>query len=160
MGERLRRLLIRIRGALGLTAIGGLAGGFVGAAMAFVEAIVARSIPLRLNGLISGGARFAIMGASAGLGFSVLLGILKGKRQLRDVSTASAAALGAVAGALFPLAFFMLEGWAGVGLGTLSIFFGVSGALGAGFGSTAVAVAKRAERAELSAVDAPPRLPE
>jgi hypothetical protein len=68
--------------------------------------------------------------------------------------------MGAVAGGIFPAVFFTLEGWAGVELATILTFFGISGVLGAAFGSTVVAVAKRAEQAELRGVDSPPQLPE
>jgi len=158
MKTRFGRLLIKLRGALGLTVTGGLAGSLIGAALALIEGVVGVG-PLRTSAVILGGTRFAILGASAGLGFSVLLGSLRARHRLEEVSTWSAAVMGAVAGGLFPAAFFTLSGWAGVEGATILGFFGISGVLGAAFGSAVVAVAKRAEQAKLRAADPPPRLP-
>ncbi len=139
--------LRRLRGLLGLSAVGGTVGGILGVVYAFVTSFLGLgSIAFGSVGWTA--ALWAGFGAAAAGGVGLVLATLESRRSLGELSAGRAALGGAVVGALAPLAVvFALTG--GIYVSGVSFVAGLSGLLGAGLGAGFVSMAKRAEKAEL-----------
>lgn len=144
----------KARGILGTGLVWGALGGVVGLVWGFFGAM---SDPAPLSEwLMSLGLGFSGFGFLAGAGFAATLSILDGRRTLRELSAARAAAWGGLAGFALPLALVAsLSGGALPLLPAVSVaavFGTVTAALGAG----TVIVARRQD--ELQAAESRPLL--
>ncbi len=145
-----RGFWIKLRGLLGLGAIGGAIGAIVGAGWFIVSGLLAGSVVVSAVGnaaMVYGSFGFF---TTAGLGF--ILANARSKASLDDISVGWSGLIGAAAGAAFPLVFNivllqsllplrLIMGFLPI-MGTLGVF---GGALTAGM----VAAAKRQQRNEL-----------
>jgi len=90
------------RGILGTGVVWGTLGGVVGVVWALIGSMTDPA-PLS-EWLLSLGLGFSGFGFLAGTGFAATLSLLDGRRTLRELSTARAAAWGGLAGFALPLA--------------------------------------------------------
>jgi hypothetical protein len=138
----MKRVLEKLRSILGTSAIGGLLGSICGGALLGVGALVASGEVTA--GMFALGVAFAGgVGAFIGGVFGTLLALSK-RRGLDELSLGRSATLGALAGAIFPLAAAVLTGGWLIPLVPVQVAFlsGVSGTLGAALSAGLVAVAK------------------
>lgn len=137
--------LRRLRGLLGLGALGGIAGALIGVGWVMVEILLGGSSTFRPSvGTMS--AVWGVVGASTGVGFGILLTATSGRRRLEDVTYGRAALLGGIAGAVCPIIVGSVVAGSLPPLGIGLWLAGVGGCVGAGVGAGLVGVAKRAQR--------------
>lgn len=144
----------KVRGILGLSAVGGVLGGLYGAARLGVLAILG-SGTFVLEGLMMGVATYAGFAAIAIGGVGLLLATAGSRLSLDQLSPFRAGAVGALLGAAAPV-LFILATWSGaVGTAALLSVALRFGLLGGILGGGLVAVAKRADPALPRAGDDP-----
>ncbi len=138
----------KIRGVLGLGVIGAGIGFLLSGTFGFVVLLVERGLPLDLARLATGVVPWTLLGGFTGLGLGVLIAITAASRRLEELPLWKMAVFGALAGALFiPAYYLVVGGWRS----SLLPFVGVTAALGGILSTSMVALAKRAHRNELSA---------
>lgn len=128
----------RIRGALGMGLVWGVAWLGVGLVLLAIVGPDAADVPFPLG--------FGALGFLAGVAFSGVLGLIEGRRTFDQMSLPRFAAWGGLGGALFAAVFVAVAGLgveALVGLGV--VFGGASAACAAG----SLALARRAEDRDL-----------
>lgn len=134
----------KLKGLLGLTAVGGAIGAIYGAVRAgFIMMTGFGFEPALLTSMMTSHALFAGL-TTAGLG--VTLATVGSRLSLRELSPWRAAAIGGLLGAAIPVGFIALTF---TGFGAPAIFASVAaryGLLGAALGGGLVAVAQRADR--------------
>jgi hypothetical protein len=141
----MKRVLDKLRSILGTSAVGGLLGSVFGGTLLGVGTLVASGEVTA--GMFALGVAFAGgVGAFIGGAFGTLLALSK-RRGLDELSLGRSAALGALAGAIFPVAAAVLTGGWLVPLVPVQVAFlsGVLGTAGAALSAGLVAVAKDAE---------------
>ena len=145
-GVEMRGWLTKIRGVVGLGAVGGAIGGVLGAGWALVNGVLAWGAIIPEN-LMVGAMVWGGFGAFAASGFGVLLGAIAARGSLDDLPLWKAGLMGGVAGASFPFAIVVLTGG-----GLLQIAFpallsvvGLCGGLGALLTFGMVAIARRGD---------------
>lgn len=154
----MKRWLHPLRGLFGLGAAGGLVGAGIGGCWFLVESLMGGygfyGVSLGLMAAVWG-----VLGAVTGVGFGLLLTATSSGRSLDDVSLWRGGALGAVAGALGPVAVLSLMVGSAPPIGIGLWFAGVGGALGAGLGAGLLSMAKKAQGDDaLEPADASPLL--
>lgn len=146
----------KIRGVLGLSLIGGVFSAAVGGVIATVLVVAEMGMPgfgLLADLLRDVTPLFFVGGAVTTGGFATLLAATSGGRTLADLTYRRVALMGAFVGTLLPVGLIVAEAGFAV---LIDVFvdalpaFGVFAASGAVLTSTLVALAKRAERRELS----------
>ena len=141
----MKRVLEKLRSILSTSAVGGFLGSVFGGALLGVGVLVS-------SGEVTAGMFALGLAFSGGVGafiggvFGTLLTLSK-RRSLDELSLGRSAALGAVAGAIFPMAAAILTGGWLVPLVPIQVAFlsGQFGTLGAGLSAGLVAVAKDAD---------------
>ena len=146
----MRRWLVRLRGVLGLSAIGGGAGAILGAAWAVVSSLMTSGTVIGVS-VVSGAILWGVFGAFAGGGFGVLLATLGSRHSLEDIAIWRAGLWGASAGAAVPVVTMSLLNGAFPPVMAMLPFLGFCAGLGGLLGSGLVAIAKRAPTEQLGA---------
>ena len=160
----------KLRGIVGLGLIGGVAGFLTGALWGITSSLVRSGIffdaeYLRFLGRMALGnaTGFMLIGASTGAGFATLLAAFDPSRSIDDLPLWRMGLFGALVGAAFPplyvIAAMGLPGYL-ASAPTLLPVMGVLAGVGAVFTTSVVAIAKRANRSELSADDTRKPLPD
>lgn len=145
MGSWLRRL----RGALGNAVTWAVAWGGVGAALGLYFGIGALPMGVSIwQAIVGTAASLAAAGFVAGGSFAVVLGVMERNHTLADLRVPRLALWGAVAGMLVPTVQLLVSGFPG-GMTTAMIVMGITGLMGAGCSAGSLALARRADRAEL-----------
>lgn len=139
----------RVRGLVGITALWGLIGGFVGAAMYFVRYQPWPSREVHWDRVIEFLSRFvgagALWGSICGLAFGIVIWSLGRRSSLQQISSRRFMAWGAMAGAAFPVLIYtpaVLRG-AYAAIPFFSMITAVSTIAGALFAQTIFAMARR-----------------
>lgn len=141
----MNRILGRLRSILGTSLLGGAVGALFGGSLLGVGALVAPgevTIVLFALGVgLAGG-----VGAFVGGAFGTMLALAP-RRDLDELSLTSSAAMGGLAGAVFPVVAAVFTGGWLVPLvpAQIGLLSGVFGVLGAGLATGLVAVAKDAD---------------
>jgi hypothetical protein len=144
---RMRRWLYRLRGLLGLGALGGVLGGLIGAGWVVIEMLSGGPSMFRLS-FAAMSTIWGIVGATTGVGFGLLLTATSAGRRLEEVTNRRAALLGGVAGAACPIIVGTLMAGSLPPLGLGLWLAGIGGLGGAGVAVGVIGIAKRAERRE------------
>ena len=161
MNDLIRRVLTKARGVLGLGLIGAAVGLLGGAVVGLLSLLIETGFPtgiehwgVLLRGALVNAATWSGLGAFTGIGFGALMAVTDGKRSLEELSQWKMGLLGAVAGGLFlPLREIYENVLTVAELAQLLPSIGILGAFGAALGSSMVALAKRAHRVEVAAVE-------
>lgn len=159
MRQLLKRLARKARGVMGLGVVGGVAGLLLGGVWGVVGAVARSGIFFDVGYLrflwqmaLGSGLGFAMIGAFTASGFGVLVAAADSRKSLEDLPLWRMGLFGALMGAVFPPVLVIsrvgLTGYLGgvVSLLPVSAVLGLAGGLGT---ASLVAIAKRAERAEL-----------
>jgi len=125
-----KKWLRRIRGAIGMGLTWALAWFGAGIVLLFIVGFGAADVPFPLG--------FGLLGFLAGVTFSVVLGIVEGRRRFDQMSLPRFALWGGIGGLLFSLIFVLAAGLAGDVLLVVGPVFALSGA-GCAAGSLALA---------------------
>lgn len=154
--------MTRLRALLMLGVLGGVAGGFGAAIWATAQRVFGLGFASWADviGLAQGG---TIFGAAGAVGVGAMLATLEARSSLEELSLPRMGLLGAAVGVALPTLFLLVTSGTVHFTGAPRIVFNVVGAgavLGAAFSTSLVAVAQRAQRAELAAVDQVRALPE
>lgn len=136
----MRRWLRRIRGAFGMGLAWALAGVLVGGFIELVDNILPGALPIASR-VDMWPQTLAIPGFLGGVIFSVVLGIVGGRRRFGELSLPRFAAWGASAG--------LLLGGLAMALGAPAIFIGIMTLGSAIAASGSLALARMAEKREL-----------
>ena len=112
--------LKRIRGAVGIGLVWGFAWFAAGMLLLLVVGPDAADVPFPLG--------FGALGFLAGLTFSMVLGLMEGRRRFEEMSMGRFAAWGGTGGLLFSAIFTLLTGLGVDALLFLGPVFGLSGA--------------------------------
>lgn len=157
------RLKAKIRGIFGLGIIGGVAGFVTGAVWGVVSSAVRSGVFLDVDFLrfvgrmaLGNATGFMMIGVFTGAGFGAMLAVVDSKRSIEELPLWRMALFGALVGAAFPPIFVIWRIGVAAYLGSALSFvpvMGVLGGIGGVLTASMVAMAKRASRAELSAVD-------
>lgn len=139
-------LLQRVRGALGLGLVWGLAWFTAGMALLLVVGPDAADVPFPLG--------FGALGFLAGIVFSGVLALAEGRRSFEQMSLGRFAAWGAVGGAAFASVFGLAAGLTGELIGLVPIF----ALAGAGSAAGTLALARKATGQIGGRADEPPAL--
>lgn len=140
----------RLRGFLGLGAIGGAIGAVLGGAWFLVSGLVAGSFVF--GALTNAVIVYGSFGFFTTSGLSLLLAGRRSKSSLDDISVAWSGLIGATAGAAFPIVFNIVMLQSLLPLRLIGQFLPIMGALGLFGGALTagmVAAAKKQHRAEL-----------
>ncbi len=142
----MRGLLTKVRGVLGLGAVGGAIGAVLGAGWAMVTGLMAWGAIIPGNMLV-GAMVWGGFGAFAASGFGVILGVMGARGSLDDLPLWKAGLMGAVAGASFPFALFALAtgGLLNLAFPALLSVVGLCSGLGAMLSFGMVAIARRGD---------------
>lgn len=136
----------KVRGILGLSAVGGVIGGLYGAVRLGLMAIFGSGTFI-MEGLLLGMATYATFAAIATGGVGLLLATAGSRLSLEELSPLRAGIVGGLLGAAAPV-LFVLATWSGgvaaPALVSVALRFGVLGGI---LGGGLVAVAKRADPA-------------
>lgn len=137
----------KLKGLVGLSAVGGVIGAIYGAARAAILAFTGFGwAPDIFMGMITSHAGFAAL-TTAGVG--ITLATVGSRLSLSELSPWKAALVGGVCGAAIPLGVIALT-FTGVGMPGVFLAIGARyGMLGAALGGGLVAVAQRADRRAL-----------
>ena len=155
----IQRVFEGARGILGLGAIGGglgLSVGFLGdLLLRIAETGIVVGADQWVNVLqmaVRSGTQWALVGVFVGSGFGSLVALTAGRRALDELATGRMAYLGGLVGALFlPVYISLREGWSGLLATEVLPMMGITAAIGAALSASAIAIAKRAHRAEIAA---------
>lgn len=153
---KLSDLARTLRGLLGVTGLGGAAGALVGAFLASARGLVGWGAAWAWPDVIGVATGGFLYGATCGLGFGLALLAVDSKRSLRELPLWRMAALGALLGAGVPVVFMLLTSGLDHFLYAPGIVASVTtqgAVLGGLVASSMVALAQRADRAELAQVD-------
>jgi len=133
-----KKWLRRIRGAIGMGLTWAFAWFAAGIALLLVVGFGAADVPFPLG--------FGFLGFLAGVTFSVVLGIVEGRRRFDQMSLPRFALWGGVGGLLFSVLFVTA---AGLGANILLVLGPVFALSGAGCAAGSLALARMAEGREL-----------
>jgi hypothetical protein len=154
----------KVRGVLGLGVIGaaiGFVAGPIGDILLRLAFMALQGVPdvpnlwsPILSGAVSAAVDWSLLGAFTGIGFGTMLALTDGRRTLDQLPQWRMGLFGGIAGALFLGAYVLVQGEWRLALGP-SFFaaVGVASALGAGLTTSIVALAKRARRQEMAAIE-------
>lgn len=134
----MKKWLRRIRGAIGMGLTWAFAWFAAGIALLLVVGFGAADVPFPLG--------FGFLGFLAGVTFSVVLGIVEGRRRFDQMSLPRFALWGGVGGLLFSVLFVTA---AGLGANILLVLGPVFALSGAGCAAGSLALARMAEGREL-----------
>lgn len=129
----MNKWLRRLRGAIGMGLTWAAAWFGVGMVLLLIVGPDAADVPFPLG--------FGALGFLAGISFSVVLGVIEGRRSFDQMSLPRFAGWGAVGGVLLSALFVLAAGLGGNALLGLAFVFGLSGAVCAG---SSLALARRA----------------
>jgi len=151
----MKRIVGKLRGLLGLGAIGGVAGFVGGTLWAGTLNLLGLAFPT-LWDVVGLGGGAGLSGAACGIGFGTLLIALESKKTLEDLPLWRMGLLGAAAGALVPTVYMLATSGLFHFVNAPQIVVSVVGygaALGGLLSSTMVGLAKRAQQAQLASPD-------
>jgi hypothetical protein len=151
----LKRIVAKLRGLLGLGAIGGIAGFVGGTLWAGALNLLGLAYPT-LWDIVGLGGGAGLSGAACGIGFGALLVTVESGRTLENLPLWRMSLLGAAAGALVPTVFMLATSGLFHFVNAPQIVISVVGygaILGGLLSSTMVSLAKRAQQAELARTD-------
>lgn len=134
--------LRRVRGAIGMGLTWAFAWFAAGMVLLLIVGPDAADVPFPIG--------FGFLGFLAGTTFSGIVGLVEGRRSFDQMSIPRFAGWGALGGLLFSGAFVLV---AGLGGGVLAILAPVFSLAGAGCAASALALARRADTAELGSGD-------
>jgi hypothetical protein len=146
----------KIKGLLGLGAVGAGLGAIVGTAWFTISGLLAGTVVLK--GVANAAIVYGSFGFFTASGLGLLLANARSKVSLDEVSVAWSGLIGAVAGAAFPLVFNVLMLQSLLPLRMISAFLPIMGALGLFGGALTagmVAAAKHEHRKEVGSGSAP-----
>lgn len=154
--SRTGRLGKRLRGLLGLGAIGGAVGAVLGAPWGVVVWLRGWDGGPLIEQLLNFGALGFVAGGMCAVGFGGLLATLDRRTSLADLPLWRMALFGAFVGAALPALFLLSTSGTAHFVtvpGLVASIVATGGVLGAGLATTLVGVAKRAHRRELATVE-------
>jgi hypothetical protein len=134
----MKRLLRRIRGALGLGLTWALAWFGAGMVLLLIVGPDAADVPFPLG--------FGLLGFLAGVTFSGVLGLVEGRRRFEQMSIPRFAGWGALGGLIFSGVFVAVAGLGGAALAVLAPVFAFSSAACA---AGSLALARKADEPDL-----------
>jgi hypothetical protein len=134
----MKRLLRRIRGALGLGLTWALAWFGAGMVLLLIVGPDAADVPFPLG--------FGLLGFLAGVTFSGVLGLVEGRRRFEQMSIPRFAGWGALGGLIFSGVFVAVAGLGGAALAVLAPVFALSSAACA---AGSLALARKADEPDL-----------
>jgi hypothetical protein len=134
----MKRLLRRIRGALGLGLTWALAWFGAGMVLLLIVGPDAADVPFPLG--------FGLLGFLAGVTFSGVLGLVEGRRRFDQMSIPRFAGWGALGGLIFSGVFVAVAGLGGAALAVLAPVFALSSAACA---AGSLALARKADEPDL-----------
>lgn len=145
----------KVRGLAGLSTIGAVAGFIGGVVLAGAQKLMGVGFPAWADviGLGEGG---AIAGGACAFGLGVVLATVESKKSLEELPLWRMAALGAGLGVVLPVGFLLVTSGTIHFLGAPGIVLTVVGSgalLGGALSTSLVALAQRAHRTELAAVE-------
>lgn len=152
----------KLRGALGLSVIGGTLGGLLGAGWALVSGVLSYGWGFPPGNLVVGAVVWGSFGAFAAGGLGVGLGLLGERITLDELPLWKAGFIGAVAGALFPFAILAMVGGSvlSVAFPLLASVSGLCAGLGGLLSFSLVAAAKHGSDDSLGSGGSTPLLPD
>lgn len=138
--------LRKLRGALGVGMTWGVGWGLIGGAIGAVLQILGPGSSIFVSPIIGWALGMSAYGLISGFGFSAILSLRDGTKQLRDLSLARVALWG-VLGSISVPALFGVFGFFDPTTTVLDVLgaVGVTGALGGTFAAGSVAAARHAE---------------
>jgi hypothetical protein len=134
----MKRLLRRVRGALGLGLTWALAWFGAGMVLLLIVGPDAADVPFPLG--------FGLLGFLAGVTFSGVLGLVEGRRRFEQMSIPRFAGWGALGGLIFSGVFVAVAGLGGAALAVLAPVFALSSAACA---AGSLALARKADEPDL-----------
>jgi hypothetical protein len=159
--DAVRRILTKARGVLGLGLVGTAVGFFCGSGVTLLLLLNEVGFPADIEALstllrrvLRLGINWSGVGLFTGTGFGALIAVTSGKRSIEELREWKMGLFGAVAGAaFFPLREIIENVLTTAELVYLAPSIAVLGVCGAALGSSVVALAKRAHRSEMAAVE-------
>lgn len=148
----------RIRGAVGMGLTWAVLWSAIGALVAVLPWTMPAGFPIRLEWIVGFAAQFAVLGFFGGAAFSVVLGVVEGRRRFDQMSLSRFAVWGAFGGLMMwaargTIGWSVMDSLGSVGVQGLNWGFAVSGGiivlLGAGCAAGSLALARSVDDQEL-----------